>query len=182
MSNRKSPSGRAISWQDPVATSADLPAAGNTAGDARVTLDTTQVWLWDGTAWDAPSSSAAFDLFIPAPGFPVSPGGSVPIASFAAQVGGGLGIISGGKYILNGPGYYEVVWGMVVVGAGGSGMLIKDPAGVADVLGTYGSGSLAAIVFVGAGETAAQRTLDFTAASPFPGTLKQTQIKVQKLL
>jgi hypothetical protein len=57
LSNRKSPSGRLISWQDPVLTSGDLPATGNKPGDARVALDTVQVWIWDGSMWDTTSAS-----------------------------------------------------------------------------------------------------------------------------
>lgn len=51
MSNRRSPSGPELSWQEPVATAAALPAAGNGPGDARVTLDASMIWVWDGTTW-----------------------------------------------------------------------------------------------------------------------------------
>lgn len=34
-----------------VADSSALPTTGNCAGDARVTLDTLHVWMWDSTAW-----------------------------------------------------------------------------------------------------------------------------------
>ena len=40
-------------WKDPVANMAALPAVGNTPGDARVTLDTDLVWIWNGTTWSA---------------------------------------------------------------------------------------------------------------------------------
>lgn len=51
MSNRNPPSGPRISWQDPVANAAALPLVGNTSGDARVALNTSVVWVWNGTAW-----------------------------------------------------------------------------------------------------------------------------------
>lgn len=34
-------------WKTPVANAAALPLAGNTDGDARVTLDTDRIWVWD---------------------------------------------------------------------------------------------------------------------------------------
>ena len=39
------------SWKDPVANEAALPPSGNDAGDARVTLDTSHVYIWTGSAW-----------------------------------------------------------------------------------------------------------------------------------
>lgn len=39
------------SWKDPVDTQADLPSAGNSLGDARVTQDTSDIYVWTGTAW-----------------------------------------------------------------------------------------------------------------------------------
>jgi len=38
-------------WKAPVANQAALPASGNSAGDARVTLDTGDVYTWSGAAW-----------------------------------------------------------------------------------------------------------------------------------
>lgn len=37
----------ATSWKAPVADSSSLPTTGNADGDARVTLDTDEVWVWD---------------------------------------------------------------------------------------------------------------------------------------
>jgi hypothetical protein len=51
MSNRRSPSGPELSWQEPVDTAADLPPIGNDPGDARVTLDTSVIWIWNGALW-----------------------------------------------------------------------------------------------------------------------------------
>lgn len=44
----------ATSWKTPVASAAALPTAGNADGDARVTLDTDEVWVWDnsGSRWE----------------------------------------------------------------------------------------------------------------------------------
>lgn len=38
-------------WLAPVANSAALPTVGNNSGDARVTLDTSNVYIWTGAAW-----------------------------------------------------------------------------------------------------------------------------------
>jgi len=56
MSNRRSPSGPELSWQEPVDTSGDLPLLDNAPGDARVALDTSVIWVWDGAAWVAVGS------------------------------------------------------------------------------------------------------------------------------
>jgi hypothetical protein len=53
--NRRSPSGPRVSWQDPVATFADLPLEGNEIGDARFTTTTGELWEWNGTAWVPPT-------------------------------------------------------------------------------------------------------------------------------
>lgn len=39
------------SWRSPVATQADLPTAGNALGDARTVEDTSQIYIWSGSAW-----------------------------------------------------------------------------------------------------------------------------------
>jgi hypothetical protein len=39
------------SWKDPVNNLAALPGVGNTAGDARVTKDTNDIYIWTGSAW-----------------------------------------------------------------------------------------------------------------------------------
>lgn len=46
--------GGTTTWKTPVADSSALPTAGNSAGDARVTLDTDEVWVWDatGSRWE----------------------------------------------------------------------------------------------------------------------------------
>lgn len=38
-------------WQGPVANAAALPPSGNNPGDVRVTLDTSFIWVWTGSAW-----------------------------------------------------------------------------------------------------------------------------------
>lgn len=43
--------GGSAQWKDPVATEATLPLIGNTDGDARVALDTHNIYVWDGAAW-----------------------------------------------------------------------------------------------------------------------------------
>lgn len=60
MSNRNPPSGPKISWQAPVTTTAALPLVGNTAGDARVTLDTAVVWVWNGASWKEGGGAASW--------------------------------------------------------------------------------------------------------------------------
>lgn len=40
----------AASWREPVANEVSLPLVGNAAGDARVTLDTDKVYVWDAAA------------------------------------------------------------------------------------------------------------------------------------
>ena len=39
------------SWKDPVNTSTSLPLLGNNIGDARVTQDTSSIYIWSGSAW-----------------------------------------------------------------------------------------------------------------------------------
>ena len=38
-------------WKAPVATAVDLPATGNTLGDARAAEDTGAIYVWNGSAW-----------------------------------------------------------------------------------------------------------------------------------
>jgi hypothetical protein len=40
-----------FTWQQAVATAADLPTNGNQIGDARITLDTGDAYTWTGTEW-----------------------------------------------------------------------------------------------------------------------------------
>lgn len=49
------------SWKSPVANAASLPIAGNTDGDARVTLDTSEVWVWDNATsrWESQQFNVA---------------------------------------------------------------------------------------------------------------------------
>jgi putative lipoic acid-binding regulatory protein len=56
----------ARNWKSPVANYASLPATGNTSGDARITLDTFEIYIWNGSAWipvSGGSSSPAFGIF-----------------------------------------------------------------------------------------------------------------------
>lgn len=42
-----------MTWKEPVSALAALPTAGNVDGDVRVTLDTSGIYIWDGSAWNA---------------------------------------------------------------------------------------------------------------------------------
>ena len=72
MTNRRSPSGPRIAWQVPVATASDLPLDDNQPGDARVTLDTNEIWLWTGTLWT--TGGAAEDHKVAVTGADAVPG------------------------------------------------------------------------------------------------------------
>jgi len=48
-----------MSWKEPVANVAALPVGGNTPGDARVTEDTYNIWVWNGTIWVDQSGSGS---------------------------------------------------------------------------------------------------------------------------
>lgn len=50
-------------WKDPVANSGALPLSGNNTGDARVTTNTSTIYIWDGVSWIAIGSSAP-QLFV----------------------------------------------------------------------------------------------------------------------
>ncbi len=45
-----------VHWKAPVANAAALPASGNSAGDARITLNTSFIYVWNGSAWVAEAS------------------------------------------------------------------------------------------------------------------------------
>lgn len=45
------PTGAAVNILPPVITFDDLPLSGNNPGDGRVTLDTGDLWVWDGNGW-----------------------------------------------------------------------------------------------------------------------------------
>lgn len=47
------------SWKPPVADESALPISGNTTGDARVALDSGNIFTWSGTAWVNQSSAEA---------------------------------------------------------------------------------------------------------------------------
>lgn len=47
-----------IHWKAPVADYASLPASGNSDGDTRVALDTSDQWTWNGSAWVSPTAGA----------------------------------------------------------------------------------------------------------------------------
>lgn len=53
------PSYGSASWKDPVADPASLPASGNEVGDARVTESTSEIYVWDGSAWQNVGGSAS---------------------------------------------------------------------------------------------------------------------------
>jgi hypothetical protein len=76
------------SWRPSVDTFADLPATNNNAGDARITSDTSTIYIWDGAAWNA--FSAAGSIVIQDEGVPQ---GSVTTLNF---VGSGVSATAGG--------------------------------------------------------------------------------------
>lgn len=47
----KGDDGTSVNIVGSVATSGDLPGAGNTEGDGYITQDTGHLWVWDGTQW-----------------------------------------------------------------------------------------------------------------------------------
>ena len=53
------PSSGSASWKDAVANPASLPASGNEVGDARVTESTSEIYVWDGSAWQNVGGSAS---------------------------------------------------------------------------------------------------------------------------
>ena len=53
------PSSGSASWKDAVADPASLPASGNEVGDARVTESTSEIYVWDGSAWQNVGGSAS---------------------------------------------------------------------------------------------------------------------------
>src|ERR1017187_8985891 len=48
------------SWQFPVTTFTALPSSGNAVGDVRVTLDTDESYIWNGTSWVTFSGSTSW--------------------------------------------------------------------------------------------------------------------------
>lgn len=61
------PNSGSPSWKSPVDDTADLPAFGNNNGDARITLDTDTVYIWNGSAWipvATPGAAIAIDGLI----------------------------------------------------------------------------------------------------------------------
>ena len=52
-------SGGSANWKAPVINESALPGSGNTAGDARVALDTGNIFTWSGSAWINQSSGEA---------------------------------------------------------------------------------------------------------------------------
>ena len=76
MSFRNIPSAGSESWKDPVSTFSSLPLVNNTIGDARVTEDTSRIFIWDGDSWNSASPSQS-DSFI----IIQTPEGTFPTAS-----------------------------------------------------------------------------------------------------
>ena len=90
------PGGGYVSWKEPVATAALLPANGNQPGDARVTQDTGELYIFNGTSWVASTggggsgtvtsvgltdATGTFNIS----GSPVTGSGNLTIASLATQ-------------------------------------------------------------------------------------------------
>lgn len=63
-------------WKSPVATLAALPATGNVNGDVRVTLDTSDVYEWNGSSWVLIAGATAGAAF----GVIQVPNGTNPVA------------------------------------------------------------------------------------------------------
>jgi len=53
------PSSSSASWKDAVADPASLPTSGNEVGDARVTESTSEIYVWDGSAWQSTGGGAS---------------------------------------------------------------------------------------------------------------------------
>lgn len=71
-------------WLGSIDTVADLPASGNTAGDARVALDTFQVYVWTGSAWQTWSGTGA---------------GAATVGTFDSQTAATNGLVISGTTI-----------------------------------------------------------------------------------
>lgn len=50
-------------WKTPVANAAALPLLGNQPGDARITLDTLIIYVWNGAAWVPPAGSSPYETY-----------------------------------------------------------------------------------------------------------------------
>src|ERR1035441_10276471 len=84
----------AATWKATVASAAALPALGNTSGDARITLDTDTIYIWNGTSWIAvatPGAAIALDGLI---GDITATGPGVAIASIVATSNSTLATLS----------------------------------------------------------------------------------------
>lgn len=53
------PGGGNFHWKSPVLTVGDLPVSGNQPSDARITLDTFDIYVWNGASWDAASGGVS---------------------------------------------------------------------------------------------------------------------------
>lgn len=69
-------------WKSPVQTVADLPALGNSIGDARVVIDDNTPYIWNGTSWNAVSGGGASDSFTTIQ----TPQGTFPVATSPVDV------------------------------------------------------------------------------------------------
>lgn len=47
--------GGAVTWKPAAATSGDLPTEGNAPGDVRAVIDTSELYIWDGSTWNLAS-------------------------------------------------------------------------------------------------------------------------------
>lgn len=61
-----------VTWKDPVADFASLPMAGNLPGDARITLDTFTLYVWNGSAWQLPLVTDIFQIYAFARSAPIT--------------------------------------------------------------------------------------------------------------
>lgn len=81
-------------WKAPVTNAAALPASGNTSGDVAVTLDTGNLWEWNGSSWEIVAgpnvllSVGSIDSHLPSSDGAVDVNNSLVLQSASASVPG----------------------------------------------------------------------------------------------
>lgn len=87
-------SGGAANWKDSVLTTSALPAIGNSPGDARISLDTFDIYVWNGTTWVTSGGGGFVVTNVTASAPLASTGGSAPNISITQASGGSDGYLS----------------------------------------------------------------------------------------